>query len=83
MMEPAPLWQVTEIKDTSIIIPNGGPVRAKRISFMLADGTDSYVEVPLDSFNPPAVAAQIEQMARKHYSIIGLRSTETFSQPEG
>lgn len=76
-MEPTPLWKVTEIRDTTIIVPNGGPVRAKRVSFVLADGTTSYVEVPLDQFTQTAVAAQIAQMARQHYAIAGLESTES------
>lgn len=82
-MDAAPLWRVTDIRDSSMILPNGGPVRTKRVSFVLADSTPSYVEVPLDSFTPPVVASEIERMARQHYAIIGLESTETLTQPGG
>lgn len=71
-MDAEPAWRVVKVDDTTIIVPGGGPVRAKRVTFTLADGSSSYVEVPLDQFTPTVIAGQITQMAKQHYSIIAL-----------
>jgi hypothetical protein len=83
MMEAVPLWRVTAVDDTTIIVPNAGPLRAKRVSFVMSDGTPSYVELPTDQATDVKVASEIERMARQHFLLIRLQSDHVVQPGEG
>ncbi len=74
MMNPVPVWRVTGVDDTTIIVPNSGPVRAKRVSFVMSDGAQSYVELPIDAATDTKVQAEIERIVRQHFSLLQLES---------
>ena len=56
-----PLWKVTHVDDSTMLGDRGGFQRSKKVYFQLADGTASFVEVPLTSFTKATVDSLIEQ----------------------
>lgn len=79
---PAPgnqthVWEVTKVEDAFGPASLGGSNRMKRVTFRMADGSDSYVDVPLANGWPAQAAALIEQMVADHIDASQLKSVET------
>src|SRR5579859_6314989 len=56
-----PLYRVLRVEDATMVGPTGGFQRSKRVYFVLSNGTTSFVEVPLASFNRQTVQNLIDQ----------------------
>lgn len=57
----APLYSVTRVEDSTMLGASGGFTRSKKVWFTLANGTSSYVELPLSGFTRDNVANLIDQ----------------------
>lgn len=55
-----PAYQVTQVRDSTMVAPGGGFQRSKLVYFALPTGTTSYVEVPLAAFSRGNVQKLIE-----------------------
>lgn len=64
-----PLYTIGPITDATMIGPGGGYVRSKRITYVLTDGTSSFVEVPLTDFNRSNVQKLIEAAVETHLDV--------------
>lgn len=64
-----PLYTVGPITDATMIGPSGGYVRSKRVHYVLADGTGSFVEVPLTDFNRANVQKLIDAAVETHLDV--------------
>lgn len=54
------MWRVVRVEDWFLPASLGGTNRAKRVWFVLPDGTETYVDVPIADFNSAKVAAMIQ-----------------------
>jgi len=64
-----PLYTVGTITDTTMLGPSGQYVRAKRVPYVLADGTQSYIEVPLADFNRATVQRLLDAAVMTHLDV--------------
>lgn len=74
----APKWTVTRVEDTIAPSLTNPGQRVKRIYFRLFDGTESYVDVPLQGFTKEAVVQAVDTHANELISVIGLKSPEQY-----
>lgn len=57
-----PLYRVTRVEDSTMLSPTGsGFQRSKKVYYVTADGTTSYVEVPFRDFTANTVHDLINQ----------------------
>lgn len=60
--EGGSLWRVTHVDDSTMIGDRGGFQRSKKVYYQTSDGSQSYVELPLTSFN----RANVERLINDH-----------------
>lgn len=70
----APLYRVTQITDQLSFDPASGGGRVKRVNFQLADGTVSYVDVPLSEFNAANVQRLVEDHVEQLLAVKGIQA---------
>lgn len=71
------------VQDVTDYDPLKGTVRAKRINFKLADGTNSYVIVPLDMFTREHVEKVLTEAANHHADIMSIKGPSTLRGMSG
>lgn len=70
-----PLWTIVRVEDSTIPNLANPAIRMKRVWFRLNDGTESYVDIPVTSLNPAAVAKAVDEMAKAIEAITGMSSS--------
>lgn len=70
-----PRYRPISVQDVSDYDPLHGPVRAKRVNFRLADGTTSYVVIPLHQYSADTVQQKLDAAATQHEEIMSIRPT--------
>lgn len=70
-----PLWTILRVEDSTIPNLANPAIRMKRVWFRLNDGTESYIDIPVTSLNPAAVAKLVDEQARAIESITGMSSS--------
>lgn len=68
-----PPFTVTKVTDSSGYDAQRGAHRTKQVHYKLADGTTSYVELPLDQATPEQVHQALTQAAEHHAAIMSLQ----------
>lgn len=68
-----PRYRATHVTDSSSYDATRGAHRTKQVHFVLADGTKSYVEVPLDTYDAATVQRHLEAAATAHERIMSLQ----------
>lgn len=71
-----PVWTVERVEDTTAYQPGKGAIRVRKVTYRLFDGTESYVEVPLDGYSTEKVAATIDAHAQQLAATLTLRSND-------
>lgn len=79
-MQEQSIWRVTGVSDTVMYQQGVGPQPAKRIDYVLQDGTTSYVIVPLTDFNRDKVAKTIHDAAMHMIDVLTLEGPTQFNQ---
>lgn len=69
-----PMWQVVKVEDTFGPTSFGGNNRMKRVTYRMANGDQSYVDVAYDSGWVAKASAEIEQAVMDHVDALQLRS---------
>ena len=79
MTDPSPRqvtsWKVLRVEDTTAIV-GVTPMAVKRVWLKLFDGSETYVDVPRESFTAGAVAQLADDVARKHFEVVTLQGPE-------
>ena len=75
---PQPKWRITRIIDTIAPTLTNPGERVKRVYFQLFDGTESYVDVPLQGLNAQAVNRAVDEHANQLIEILTLKSPEQY-----
>lgn len=70
MTEQVPAYQVVSTEDSQVYEPPKGWVRHKKINVRYADGTLTYVEVPLEPDWPQQAQALIEDHYAQHQAVM-------------
>jgi hypothetical protein len=73
MNEPKPHYMPISVDDVADYDPMKGAIRAKKIIYKLADGTVSYVTLPLESYTKEAVDKALQEAADHHVSVMSIR----------
>jgi hypothetical protein len=73
MNEPKPHYMPISVEDVTDYDPMKGAIRAKKINYKLADGTVSYVTVPLDLYTKDEVTAALQAAADHHVGVMSIR----------
>jgi hypothetical protein len=73
MNEPKPHYMPISVEDVTDYDPMKGAIRAKKINYKLADGTVSYVTLPLESYTKEAVTAVLQDAADHHTAVMSIR----------
>jgi hypothetical protein len=74
-----PLWEILDIEDTWIFLPQRGQVQAKKVYYTTGFGVQSFVVLPLDKFNDATVKAQIDHDVENMLSVKYLMSDDTMA----
>lgn len=78
-MEPqTPRYRPIKVQDTSELDGLGRAVRAKRVDYQLADGTQSYVTIPFDQYNADTLRALLEAEAGRHEAVMRVRGDTVY-----
>jgi hypothetical protein len=72
MTQEQPLWTPISQQNNPVYDPMKGMVPGKRIHFVLYDGTQDYVDIPLSELTPDVAEALIHEAAQRHAQIMGL-----------
>lgn len=81
MNDPKPRYQPVSIQDVTEYDPMKGTVRAKRINYVLHDGTQSYITIPLDRFTKEQVDKDLAAAADHHDSVMSIKGPPPGYQP--
>ena len=73
MDQQAPRYKPIKVTDAAELDGMGRAVRAKRVDYQLADGTQSYVVIPHTEYNVENLQAALEQAANQHEAIMRVR----------
>lgn len=68
----APIYRPIRVEDSSSYEPLKGTVRTKKIHYVLADGTQSWVDVPHEDFNAETVEQRLREEAERHFRVMDI-----------
>jgi hypothetical protein len=74
--EPTALWRVIRTEDRVVFDQANGPTPGKRVTYVLPDGSQSYIEVPMAQFNADTVRSLIEQAVVHIVDVMQLRGPD-------
>jgi hypothetical protein len=66
----APRYKPTHVIDSNSYDPVRGTHRTKQVHYRMADGTRSYVEIPVDQYGPEAVKEALDKAADVHEAVM-------------
>jgi hypothetical protein len=72
MTDDQPLWIPTSQVNNPVYDPQRGMVAGKRIHFVISDGTNDYVDIPLSELTPETAEAMIHEAAMRHVHVMAL-----------
>lgn len=75
--QPKPAYRLTHVTDADSYSQQRGTHRVKQTHYVLADGTKSYVELPVDEHTAENVQAKVEEAAANHFDIMSLQGPPT------
>lgn len=64
-----PLWRITSVKDTTAIV-GAMPQAVKRVFLTLFDDTDTWIDVPVESYNAATVKRMADQLSQNHMQVV-------------
>lgn len=70
-----PRYQPVSVQDVTDYDPMKGTIRAKRVNYKLADGTQSYVVIPHSEYNAETVENALHEAANRHDEVMSIRGT--------
>lgn len=73
--EPTPAWRIVRVDDTTAIV-GVTPMAVKRVWLRLFDGSETYIDVPRDSYTAGQVAQLATALARAHFEVVSLQGPE-------
>jgi hypothetical protein len=73
MNEPKPHYMPISVEDVADHDPMKGVIRAKKINYKLADGTVSWITIPLESYTRETVDKALQEAADHHASVMSIR----------
>lgn len=73
MNNEKPVYRPLRVEDGQHFVPLEGNKRTKRVHYVLADGHQSYVDIPHDRYTPEVVNAAIMDDAEKHFAVMDLK----------
>lgn len=68
-----PAYRPTHVEDDRGYDMQRGTHRVKRVHFILADGTKSYVELPHDAYNAESVQQALQAAADDHFKVMAIQ----------
>lgn len=77
-----PAWRVIKVSDVPSFDAATGDRTAKRIDYVLFDGSTSYIIVPLSKYEPEIVQAMLDERAAKDIEIARLEGAGIFIPPQ-
>lgn len=73
----APRYKPTHVVDSTSYDATRGTHRTKQVHYRMADGTKSYVELPIDQYNPDNVKAALDTAADVHEAVMSTTPNST------
>lgn len=64
-----PAWYIVRVEDTTAIV-GVQPMQVKRVYLRLADGTDTYIDVPRTDYTAQTVKRLADTLAQNHFEVI-------------
>ena len=71
----APAWRILRVEDTTAVV-GVTPMAVKRVWLRLFDGSESFVDVPRDSYNAQHVGMLANNLAQAHYEVVSQQGPE-------
>lgn len=68
-----PLWQFVRTEDTTAVV-GVTPMAVKRVHLRLFDDSDTYVDVPRDSYSAATVTRLATQVAEAHLAVVNAQA---------
>lgn len=78
-----PAWSIVSVTDTTIFNRDIGVIQAKRVTFKLYTGQKSYIDIPVDDFNPDNVNSKVDEAATNLFDVMQLQGPQVFEQVSG
>jgi hypothetical protein len=75
------LYRVTRVDDSTMLANAGGFQRSKKVYFTLADGTTSFIEIPLTSFTRDNVANAIDAHVGELLQVLNIQGPDMGQYP--
>jgi hypothetical protein len=72
---PIPAWYITRVEDTTSIV-GVTPMAVKRVHLRLADGSDTFVDVPVNDYNAATVKRFADRLAENHFEVLAQRGPD-------
>jgi hypothetical protein len=73
MNESKPHYMPISVEDVTDYDPMKGAIRAKKVNYKLADGTVSYITVPIETYTKEAVDRVLQEAADHHVEVMSIR----------
>ena len=73
MDQARPAYRPTKVEDSQQYVPLQGTIRVKRVHYVLADGHQSYVDIPMDDYTAEKVQAALDTEAERHFSVMDIQ----------
>lgn len=76
MEQTVPAYTIMQPTDTTMPDLTGRFVRAKRIPLRFADGTSTYLEVPLNEYNSDRVSQLANEAYATHQEVVSIEGPQ-------